>query len=254
MTPLRDRTTWLHGDRFHCLQPPAARAKVWRLVLLGPPGVGKGTQAALLADALGACPLSTGDIFRTAAERSIAPGSPLAEAQERMNRGELVPDDVVLAMMRERRACLRCRGGFLLDGYPRTIAQAAALDGLLAAERLRLDAVISYDLPMTELVTRMVGRRVCHHCQALYHLLTRPPQITGVCDHCGGPLIQRTDDQLQPVRLRLAAYAEATARVADYYARQGLLMAVAADDDAQSIFERTLELLAAGAAHPTANR
>jgi adenylate kinase len=243
MTPLRDRTTWLQGDRFRCLQPPAPTGRAWRLVLLGPPGVGKGTQAAMLANVLGACPLSTGDIFRTAQERSLAPGSSMAEAWERMNRGQLVPDDVVLGLMRERRSCLRCRGGFLLDGYPRTIAQAAALDGLLFSERVQLDAVISYDLPVNELVSRMVGRRVCNHCQALYHLLTRPPQITGVCDYCGGPLTQRADDYPDAVRVRIETYLAATAQVADYYKRQGLLRSVFAGDDPDDVFARTLDLL-----------
>ncbi len=245
MAPMRDRTTWLHGDMFHCLQPPAAFGRAWRLVLLGPPGVGKGTQANLLAGVLGACPLSTGDIFRAAHDRSLAPGSGMAEAIARVNRGELVPDDVVLRLMQGRRQCLRCRGGFLLDGFPRTIAQASALDGLMALEHVHLDAVIDYQLATTALVARLAGRRVCERCQAPYHVVARPPLRPGICDHCGGPVSQRPDDAPVAVRARLEAYTEATAQVADYYQRQELLVKVHAGVNPEKVLARTLDALEA---------
>ncbi len=245
MSSPRDRTTWLYGDRFHCLQPPRVAGRVWRLVLLGPPGVGKGTQAAMLAEALGACPLSTGDVFRAGYELSRAPGSAMAEAHERLEHGQLVPDDVVLGLMRNRRGCLRCHGGFLLDGFPRTLAQAAALDGLLAAERVPLDAVVHYDLPVPDLVARMSGRRVCAHCGMLYHLVARPPRRARTCDHCGAGLVQRADDEPAAIQTRLQAYADATALVADFYRRQELLVPIYAGDGAEQIFARTIAALAA---------
>ena len=245
MTSPRDRTTWLYGDRFHCLQPPRIVGRAWRLVLLGPPGVGKGTQAAMLGAAFGACPLSTGDVFRAGYEMSSAPGSAMAEAHRRLERGQLVPDDIVLGLMQNRRACLRCGGGFLLDGFPRTLAQAAALDGLLAAERVKLDAVIHYELPFAQLVTRMAGRRVCSRCGALYHVDNRPPRRDGVCDVCQGSLARREDDEPAAVRARLQAYAEATEAVAEYYQRSGLLVTIVASDGPERIFSRTIEALAA---------
>lgn len=245
MPYLRDRTTWMQGDLYSCLQPPSPAGRTWRLVLLGPPGVGKGTQAAMLASVLGACPLSTGDVFRAAAERAYAPGSAMAEAQARMNHGQLVPDDIVLSLIRARRTCLHCRAGFLLDGFPRTLAQAAALDGLLEAERQRLDAVISYDLPFPVLTARLTGRRVCRNCHAVYQVVTRPPHRSGVCDHCGGALTQRPDDRPAAVRAQLEAHAAAAAQVADYYEKQNLLMPVDASDAAERIFSRTLTQLAA---------
>jgi adenylate kinase len=245
MTPLRDRTTWLHGDLFHCLQPPAAFGRTWRLVLLGPPGVGKGTQANLLAAVLGACPLSTGDIFRAAEERAASPGSGMAEAHTRINRGELVPDDVVLRLVQNRRRCLRCDAGFLLDGFPRTMTQAAALDGLLAADHVKLDAVLNYELPFPILVSRLAGRRVCRNCQAPYHIVNRPPRQPGTCDHCGGAVVQRPDDESSAIHARLVAYADATAQVADFYRRQQLLVTIPANDGVERVFARSLEALAA---------
>ena len=236
MSLLRDQTSWLLGDQFHCLQPPVASERTWHLVLLGPPGVGKGTQTALLAAALGACPLSTGDIFRAAGERAKTLDTGMADAQELMRSGRI---------MRDRRSCLRCRAGFLLDGFPRTLAQAVALDGLLSAERVRLDAVIHYDLPVMELAARIAGRRMCGNCHALYHLVSRQPRTCGVCDVCGAPLLQRADDDPAAIRARLEVHAAAIAPVVDYYRRRNLLLTVDAGETPDVIFEQTLEGLAA---------
>jgi adenylate kinase len=251
MTAIRDRTAWLQGDFLHCLQPPTRVGRAWRLVLLGPPGVGKGTQAQLLADTLGACPLSTGDLFRAALEHSHPPHSPMAEACERMLHGQFVPDDLVLGLMQARRTCLRCSGGFLLHGFPRTLVQAAALEGMLERERVALDAVISYTLPPPELMTRLGGRRICPECHALYHVTTRAPRTPGICDHCGARLEQRPDDRPAALRTRLHHYAEATAQVENYYRAQKLLVEIDASATPETVFARTLEHLVARGLPPS---
>ncbi len=245
MTPAHDKTAWLQGGEAVCLQPPPDVQRTWRLVLLGPPGVGKGTQAELLSRALGACALSTGDVFRAARGRAAAPGSAMAEAQKFMERGDLVPDETVLALIGERGRCLHCRGGFMLDGFPRTRPQAESIDALLARENLRLDAVISYELPAAEIVARISGRRVCPNCKAVFHITGRPPRTAGVCDKCNGALEQRPDDRPDAVRVRLEAYAEATTPLAEHYRAQGLLVPINAAGKPEDIFAHTLDALAA---------
>ena len=245
MTPVRDRTAWLQGGDAVCLQPPPLVHRTWRLVLLGPPGVGKGTQAELLSRALGACPLSTGDVFRAARGKVAGPGSTMAEAQDYMQRGELVPDATVLALISERGRCLHCRGGFMLDGFPRTLPQAQAIDALLATEHLRLDAVLSYELPADEIMARITGRRICPKCKAVFHVTGRPPQTAGVCDNCGTALVQRPDDRPEAVRVRLEAYAADTTPLAEHYRAMGLLIPINAARRPEEIFARTLDTLAA---------
>jgi adenylate kinase len=215
--------------------------------LLGPAGVGKGTQARLLSEAFGACPLSTAEIFRAAFAQSLTPT--MSHARERMNRGWLVSDDLVLELIRDRRACLRCPVGFILDGFPRTIPQAVSLDALLTAHRLTLDAVIRYNLPFAELVARMSGRRVCAHCQSVYHVVTRPAQHGDICDVCGGTLVQLPDDTPEAIQTRLQVYLESTQQVAAYYDRQGLLRPVSAEGDADAVFARTVAVLAESGVH-----
>lgn len=244
MGPLRDRTAWFQGGRSLCLQPPLHVQRTWRLVLLGPPGVGKGTQAHLLASALGACPLSTGDIFRAAQAYEAPPGTEMGEALSRIDRGELVPDDVVLSLIHDRRSCLSCRGGFTLDGYPRTIPQAISLDALLAANQLHLDAVIAYELPLHQLEDRVTGRRTCPRCHAVYHLKKRPPRVGGVCDRCGEIIEQRSDDRPDAVQRRLEAYVSATSGVTDHYQSQGILIRISAEGDPADVFAETLNRLA----------
>lgn len=246
MTTPNNRAAWLKGGQARCSVPPRASARPWRLVLLGAPGVGKGTQAELLHQRLGACPLSTGDVFRTARALDPCERTPaLNEALEFMRRGELVPDATVLTMVRERRDCLRCRGGFLLDGFPRTVAQAEALDQLLTEEQVRLDAVLSYELELEKIVTRLSGRRTCAQCKAVFHVTTRPPRVAGICDHCGGPLVLREDDRPEAVRVRLAAYEQSTAPLARYYRQRGLLVPIAAEGEPEAIFAQTVAALLA---------
>src|SRR5690242_2672338 len=184
MNRQRDRRGWFESEANGCGADIPCSGKAYRLILLGPPGVGKGTQAELLCEALGTCHLSTGDIFR-AAQCEREPSPALQQALVAMRRGELVSDDVVVAIVRERAGCLRCRGGFLLDGFPRTCAQAEALDLMLAEQGVTLDAVLSYELPLEEIIARLSGRRTCRVCKAVYQIVTRPPRAEGVCDHCG---------------------------------------------------------------------
>lgn len=228
----------------HCLVPPAPPEKPFRLVLLGAPGIGKGTQAEMLCARLGACHLSTGDVFRAAKQPGTCACTPvLTAALEFMRRGALVPDETVLALVAERTRCLRCRGGFLLDGFPRTVAQADALEKLLAGQSLQLDAVLGYELPLEQVVTRLSGRRTCPGCKAAFHVQARPPKVEGVCDHCSGSLYQRADDRPEAVRVRMAAYETRTAPLAEYYRLRGLLVTIAADGAPEKIFERTCEAL-----------
>ena len=248
MLAKNDRAAWLLGPAAHCSTVPVTQAHRPRFVLLGAPGVGKGTQAEMLSERLGACQLSTGDVFRASKSTPECDRSPaINSALEAMKKGELVPDQTVLDVIKERSACLRCGGGFLLDGFPRTVRQAEALDKLLASEGIKLDAVINYALPLDTIVARLSGRRTCEKCKAIYHVQTKPPKIEGQCDACGGRLIQRDDDRPESVKVRMAAYAASTAPLADYYLEKNLLISVIAEGQPDEIYQRTMELLAAHA-------
>jgi adenylate kinase len=241
-----DRAAWIKGQAFQCTPTPKAAVRAWRLVLLGAPGVGKGTQAELLQERLGACQLSTGDVFRAAKNIPENERSPaLTSALEHMRKGELVTDETVLEMVRERKDCLLCPGGFLLDGFPRTVAQAEALADLLVEMGIKLDAVINFCLPIDEIVTRLSGRRTCAQCKSVFHVTGRPPKLAGICDHCGGQLVQRDDDRPESVRVRMEAYDHSTAPLTDYFQKQGLLVQVDAHGSPEEIFQRTLRLLGA---------
>lgn len=235
-----DRTAWLQGGTAVCSTPPVESARPRRLVLLGPPGVGKGTQAALLSTAVGACHLSTGDVFRAArAGCNSEVGPAMRTAIDYMRRGDLVPDSIVLQLVNERCHCLTCAGGFVLDGFPRTVQQAKALDLLLQERGLTLDAVITYELPATEIVARLTGRRTCPACKAIYHLTARPPKTAGRCDHCQASLVQREDDHIEAIRVSLGAYESATTPLTGYYRARGLLITVPATGTPQEIFACT---------------
>jgi adenylate kinase len=242
----RDRSAWLHGPENRCQQPPPHVVQPRRIILLGAPGVGKGTQASLLSSALGACHLSTGDIFRLAratSPRGLSPG--MHVAVERMTRGELVSDETVLQIVRERLGCLTCRGGFLLDGFPRTVPQAAALDVLLEREGVRIDAAVSYDLSEPELIARIGGRRTCPVCKAVFHAQLRPPLRAEHCDICHTQLVIREDDQPGAVHVRQQAYLGLTAPLLSSYSEQGLLLHVPATGTPEEVFSRTTTALAA---------
>lgn len=235
-----DRAAWLQGGNAQCSVPPPPLNKPRRLVLLGAPGVGKGTQAELIHERLGPCQLSTGDVFRAAKSACEGQRSPaLVAALEHMRRGELVPDSTVLDLVRERARCIRCHGGFLLDGFPRTVAQAEALDRIFSENGITLDAVLSYELPIEKIVARLSGRRTCEQCKAVYHVASRPPKVAGVCDHCGGKLVQREDDRPEAVRVRMETYERSTLPLTDYYRGRGLLVQVEAEGSPEEIFART---------------
>jgi adenylate kinase len=160
-----------------------------------------------------------------------------------MHRGELVSDAVVVSLVRERAACLRCHGGFLLDGFPRTVAQAEALDELLAELRVSLDGVLNYQLPLEVIVARLAGRRTCPGCKAVYHVEARPPRVKGVCDQCGESLIQREDDRPEAIRVRMRAYEESTRPLAGYYERTGKLLTILASGTPEEILARSVQAL-----------
>jgi adenylate kinase len=244
MLAKNDRAAWLKGPATHCSIPPQTQARPCRFILLGAPGIGKGTQAELLSERLGACQLSTGDVFRAAKSIAECDRSPaLNAALEAMHRGELVTDETVLAIIEERKACLRCGGGFLLDGFPRTVPQAKALTRLLAREKIQLDAVLSYELPLDTIIARLSGRRTCEKCKAVYNVQSMPQEAEGVCEDCGGRLFQREDDRPESVKVRMAAYESSTAPLTDYYRKRNLLVSVPAEGSPEDIYQRTMQML-----------
>jgi adenylate kinase len=210
-----------------------------RLVLLGPPGAGKGTQAARLADRFGVEHISTGDILRG----NVAAGTPLGiEAKSYMDAGELVPDDVVVRMLVERLSS--AGSGFILDGFPRTVAQAAALDEALGDRSMDLDAVLSFDIDREVVVRRISLRRTCPACHRAYNLQSSPPLRDEVCDVDTSPLLQREDDREDVVRRRMEVFEEQTAPVRAFYQGRGLVRPVDADGSEDQVFRRTVEALA----------
>ncbi len=241
-----DRVAWLQGPSARCSNLPEPLQNPCRLILLGPPGVGKGTQAALLHQRLQACHLSTGDVFRCAAIRAECDQSPAMKAAlQYMRRGELVPDSIVWEMVLERSGCLRCGGGFLLDGFPRTLSQAELLKLLMENQGLALTAVVNYQLPLSEIVSRLSGRRTCQKCKAVYHLTERPPRIANRCDDCDAQLFQREDDRPESIHIRLEAYEKSTAPLIDFYQNLGLLMPIQAAGSPEDICARTISGLTA---------
>jgi adenylate kinase len=243
-----DRAAWFQGSLAECSDALRPSGLPWRLVLLGAPGVGKGTQAYLLNQRLKACHLSTGDLFRAASKLSECDRSPAMQAAtEHMRRGELVPDSTVWEMVRERSVCLRCAGGFVLDGFPRTLGQAESLRQLMKNEKIPLSAVVNYELPLAEIVARLSGRRTCERCKAVYHVASQPPKFDGVCDRCDGRLFQREDDRPESITVRMEAYERSTAPLIEFYKAEGALLPVAATGTPDEICARTISALVARA-------
>jgi len=211
-----------------------------KLLIMGPPGAGKGTQAEVLVKELGITHISTGDMFRAA----IAEGTEMGKkAKEYMDRGELVPDAVVVGMVRDRLSRPDCANGFLLDGFPRTLAQAEALDETLKSLGIVLDGVINIAVPRDRLMARLTGRRVCRSCGASYHVLFNPPQVEGKCNSCGGELYQRSDDNEEAVANRLDVYEAQTQPLIEYYAARGLLKNINGDQEIKQVLADILASL-----------
>jgi adenylate kinase len=213
-----------------------------RLVFLGAPGVGKGTQAELIAAKFQRPRISTGDILREAVRNKTALG---LAAKACMDQGNLVPDAVVVGIVQEKLKEPACERGFLLDGFPRTVPQAEELARLLTSQGQRLDRVINVSVPREEIVRRLTGRRSCTTCSAVFHLDFAPPPKPGVCDKCGGPLVQRSDDTRETVEARLSVYEEQTAPLIAYYRTRGLLEDLNGVGRVEEVQQRLLELLSA---------
>lgn len=211
-----------------------------RLVLIGAPGSGKGTQAKLLGDRFNVPHISSGDILRDAIRRHTVLG---AKAQTFMDRGELVPDGVLLSVMEERLADADCRQGFILDGFPRTLPQAESLSSMLVEHGSEVDRVAWIRVPTEELVRRLSGRRTCKNCGAPYHVSFDPPKKAGVCDKCGGELFQREDDREETIIARLKVYDEQTAPLSGFYATRGLLTEVDGVGTTQDVLDRMLSVI-----------
>ncbi|KIF76219.1 adenylate kinase [Streptomyces sp. 150FB] len=212
-----------------------------RIVLVGPPGAGKGTQAAYLAKNLSIPHISTGDLFRA----NISQGTDLGkQAKSYMDAGNLVPDEVTIAMARDRMSQPDAVNGFLLDGFPRNVSQAVALDEALAADGVKLDAVLDLEVPEDEVVKRIAGRRVCRNDSAhVFHVTYSPPKKEGVCDVCGGELYQRNDDSEDTVRTRLEIYHTQTEPIIDHYRSQGLVVTISALGKVTDVTDRAMEAL-----------
>ncbi|OFX17246.1 MAG: adenylate kinase [Armatimonadetes bacterium RBG_16_58_9] len=210
-----------------------------RIVLFGPPGAGKGTQASLSAQKYGAAHISTGDALREAVANATPTG---LKAKAYMDAGELVPDDVVIAIAKERLASTG-EAGFILDGFPRTVAQAEALDKALEELGKPLDAVVNLKVDQDELIRRLSGRRICPGCGEPYHVDSKRPTSEGACDVCGRSLVHRDDDKPEAIANRLKVYADQTAPVLDYYAARGISKDVAAAGGISDIFNRIVEAL-----------
>lgn len=204
------------------------------LLLFGPPGAGKGTQSTFLVEKLDMRHISTGDLFRSAMKNNTELGQ---KAKQYMDKGQLVPDEIVIGMVEEKLKSLSGQS-FILDGFPRTEPQAKALDQLLTQLDLKLDWVVSLNVPDETLISRLTGRRVCKGCGAVYHVDSKPTQKSGVCDVCGGEVIQRADDKEDVIKDRLEVYRKSTAPLIDYYQAQNKLLDIDGTGATEAVFER----------------
>jgi len=211
-----------------------------RVVLLGPPGAGKGTQAETIVKAYEIPHISTGDMFRSAVKEGTKLGM---EAKAYMDAGALVPDELTIGIVKERLQKSDCQKGFLLDGFPRTLAQADALDKLLQELGSNLDAVLNIEVPFEDLITRLTGRFICRQCQAPYHKVFNPPRQAGICDLCGGELYQRADDSEATVTARLEVYNRQTAPLISYYANSNRLITINGQGSVEEVGKSVLAAL-----------
>ena len=203
------------------------------VVLLGPPGAGKGTQAARIVEKYGVPHISTGDIFRA----NIKAGTELGKrAQEYMNRGELVPDELVVEIATDRLAADDCKEGFLLDGFPRTVFQAEKLDEFMASKGRKIEHVLNIEVGRDDLMARLTGRRVCKSCGASFHVVNIPPKQEGICDNCGAELVQRADDNEETASNRIEVYNRETTPLIDYYEKAGNIVNIDGGKAAEEVF------------------
>ncbi len=213
-----------------------------KIIMLGAPGAGKGTQAKKIAEKYGIPHISTGDIFRA----NIKGGTELGmKAKTFMDQGKLVPDEITIGMLMDRIQADDCAKGYVLDGFPRTIPQAESLTEALAARGEAIDYAINVDVPDENIITRMSGRRACLSCGATYHVQFNPPKAEGVCDTCGSALVLRDDDKPETVKNRLAVYHEQTQPLIDYYQKAGVLKEVDGTQDLNQVFADIVEILGA---------
>lgn len=211
-----------------------------RVVLLGAPGAGKGTQAKKLIEKYSIPQISTGDLLRAA----VAAGTPLGkEAKSYMDKGELVPDSVVLGMVGERLKQDDCKKGYILDGFPRNTKQAEVLDKMLGDLNMSLSAALSVDVPLEDLMKRLTGRRTCKACGQMYNVYFGPSKKEGICDKCNGELFQRDDDKEETIKKRLDVYSAQTAPLIDYYGKKGILKSVSGTGSIEDIFKKVCEAL-----------
>lgn len=222
-----------------------AREGVVRVVFLGPPGAGKGTQAKFLEGRYGACQVSTGDILRKAVQ-DCAPLGQRAAAY--LDKGELVPDDVMLNLVAERLTEKDCDKGFILDGFPRTVVQAEGLEGILRSLGREVESVLCMQVPQGVIIERLSGRRSCKKCGSLYHAAFNPPRRQGLCDRCDGELFQRQDDREETIAARLHVFETHTAPLVDYYRKKGLLREINGVGSVEEIRGRVLQALGETAA------
>lgn len=210
------------------------------MLIMGPPGAGKGTQAANLVKKFEIPHISTGDMFRAAIKEGTELGK---KAKACMDAGNLVPDEITIGIVRERLSKDDCKKGFILDGFPRTVEQADALNGILQEVGLKLKSVLNVSVPAADLVERAVGRRICKSCGATYHIKFNPVKQEGVCDACGGPLFQRADDTEETMKNRLSVYESNTRPLIEYYQKAGLYVEVDGRQDINKVFDDIVEVL-----------
>ncbi len=211
-----------------------------RLILLGPPGAGKGTLAHYMIEKYQIPQISTGDILRQAVKDGTEMGK---AAKSYMDRGDLVPDDVIIGIVKDRIKADDCRNGYIFDGFPRTLPQAEALDKVLEELSTPLDAVVNIDVPEEVVVGRLSGRRTCKNCGALYHTITNPTTKEGICDKCGGETFQRADDNETTIRQRLEVYREQTFPLIEHYTKQAVVKTIPGEGTPKEVFELTCQAL-----------
>ena len=210
------------------------------IIFLGAPGAGKGTQAAAVAQELNLAHIASGDLFRQALEQGTELGR---QAKSYMEKGVLVPDEITIQMVLERLSAPDCETGVILDGFPRNLAQAEALDKALARQNKTIDKVVYIKVSEAELLKRLSGRWICRHCQAVYNIIDSVPEVWGKCEKCGGELYQRPDDTLQTVKKRIKVYFAETAPLIDYYARRGKLLEIDGEGSADEVTRRIVAIL-----------